>query len=99
MMKELISLIQGIGDMKDTVKEVVQETMHDIERRVEKTYRRLQKKILLGLIEVTFVFLGILFLIFGFMLLLHKYIGLEVILLVSGALLLYTALLVRLSQK
>jgi hypothetical protein len=95
MIKELFSLFQGIEDMTETVKD----TVRDMERRIERSIKRLQKKLMIGLLEVTFIILGALLLIGGIIAFLARYIRLDLILIVTGLLLLYGAFLLRLSQK
>ena len=95
MIKELFSLFKGIGEMTETVKD----TVKDMERRIERAIKRLQKRLMIGLLEITFLIFGIILLIGGIIVFLTRFVSLDIILVVTGLILLYSAFLIKLSQK
>ena len=95
MIRQIISFLQGIGDVSESIKDSVR----DMERRADRAVKRVQKRIMIIIFETGLILLGVLFLLAGIMLFLSRYPSMDIILISGGLLLLYSAFLLRLSHK
>jgi Zn-dependent membrane protease YugP len=95
MIKELFSFFEGLAVAAGTFKH----TVRDAERRAERAINRLKKKLIMGILEAAFFVIGTVILLLGIILFISRFIGIDIVLMAGGALLLYIALLIRLSQK
>ncbi|MFT4309287.1 MAG: hypothetical protein ACMXYL_02270 [Candidatus Woesearchaeota archaeon] len=95
MMQEINSFIKGVFEAAETVRQGIDDT----QRKIEYTIKKFQKRLLIMIIEAMMFFIGGIILLIGILLYLSRFVSMDILLIITGSLLLYTAILIKLFRR
>ena len=95
----IIAAAYQASSFQETIVESMTNAVKQTERQILERFSQFKKRLALTLAELTFYFTGFFLILVGIILLIGRWISFDIILLVLGAILIYSGLIFKVLQK